>query len=53
MPGVERLHLGLLEVGVQLDLVDGGHDLCHVKQIREVLDHEVADADGAYLAVLQ
>jgi hypothetical protein len=25
--GVERLHLGLLEVGVQLDLVDGGDDL--------------------------
>ena len=53
MPGVERLHLGLLEVGVQLDLVDGGDDLGLIKQVREVLDHEVADADGADLAVLE
>ena len=53
MLGVERLHLGLLEVGVQLDLVDGGDDLGHVKQVREVPGHEVADADGADLAVLE
>jgi len=51
--GVERLHLGLLEVGMQLDLVDGGNDLGLIKQVREVLDHEVADADGADLAVLE
>jgi len=51
--GVERLHLGLLEVWVQLDLVDGGDDLGLIKQVREVLDHEVADADGADLAVLE
>jgi hypothetical protein len=51
--GVERLHLGLLEVGVQLDLVNGGDDLGLIEQVREVLDHEVADADGADLAVLE
>jgi hypothetical protein len=32
------LHLGLLEVRVQLDLVDGGDDLGLVQQVREVLD---------------
>src|ERR1700761_544116 len=53
MLGVERLHLGLLEVRVQLDLVDGGDDLGLIEQVREVLDHEVADADGADLAVLE
>ena len=53
MLGVERLHPGLLEVGVQLDLVDSGSDLGLVEQLRQVFDHEVADADGPDLAVLQ
>jgi hypothetical protein len=42
--GVEGLDVTLLEVGVQLDLVDRGHDLDAVEQSREVLDGEVADA---------
>ena len=49
----EHLDLALLEVGVDFDLVDGGDDLGLIKQVCEVLDHEVADADGADLAVSQ
>ena len=51
--GVEGLHLGLLEVGVHLDLVDRRHDVGCLEQRGEVVDHEVADADGAYLALGQ
>ena len=45
------LDLALREVGVHLDLVHRGHDGRLVQQRGEVLDHEVADADGADLAV--
>ena len=51
--GAERLDLALLEVGVHLDLVDRGHDGRLLQQGGEVVDHEVADADGADLAVCQ
>ena len=47
----ELLDRFLLEVGVQLDLVDRGHDRRLLEKGGEVLDHEVADADGAHLAV--
>lgn len=47
----EPFHGSLCEVRVDLDLVDRGHDRCLIKQSGEVLDHEVADADGAHLAV--
>jgi hypothetical protein len=49
--GAARLDLGLDEVGVHLDLVDGGDDAGAVEQRGEVVDHEVADADRADLAV--
>src|SRR3954447_5487212 len=39
---VEVLHLALLEVGVDLELVDPGHDVGAVEQTGEVVDHEVA-----------
>jgi hypothetical protein len=48
---VEGLHLRLGEVGVDLDLVHGRHDLGVVEGCSEVVDHEVADANGADLAV--
>ena len=51
--GAEGLDLGLGEVGVHLDLVDGRHDLGAVEQRGQVVDHEVADADRADLAVGQ
>src|SRR5437773_9343137 len=51
MPGAEVLHLALLEVGVALDLVDRRHHRGMVEELREVLDHEVADPDGADLAL--
>jgi hypothetical protein len=49
--GVQGLHLTLLEVGVHLELVDGRDDGGPLQQLPQVLDHEVADADGADLAV--
>ena len=49
----QRLDLALLEVRVDLDLVDRGHDGRLLEQAVEVLDHEVADADGADLALLE
>ena len=51
--GAEGLDLGLDEVGVHLDLVDRRDDLGAVEQRGEVVDHEVADADRADLAVGQ
>jgi hypothetical protein len=48
--GIECLHLGLLEVGVHLDLIDGRHHLRGREQRLEVAGHEVADADGPDLA---
>ena len=51
--GVEGLNVALLEVGVQLDLVDRRHDFDAVEELRELLDGEVADADGAHLAVVE
>ena len=51
MLGAQGLHLRLNEVGVHLDLVDGGDDAGTVEQRGEVVDHEVADADRADLAV--
>ena len=50
---VDGEYLGLPEVGVHLDLVHRGHDRGLVEQPVEVLGHEVADADGAHLAVGQ
>ena len=49
--GAEGLDLGLDEVGVHLDLVDGGDDVGALEQRGEVVDREVADADRADLAV--
>ena len=51
MLGIEVLHVSLLEVGVALDLVDRRHHGGAVEERGEVLDHEVADADRADLAV--
>ena len=53
MLGAEGLDLGLGEVGVELDLVDGRDDRGVLEQRGEVVDHEVADADRADLAVGQ
>ena len=53
VPVTELLNSSLLEVGVDLDLVDGRHDRGAVQQPGQVLDHEVADSDGADLAVLE
>ena len=41
----------LREVGVHLDLVDRRHDRRLLEQRGQVLDHEVADPDGAHPAV--
>ena len=43
----------LAEVGVDLDLVDGRDDAALLQESFEVVRHEVADADGADLAVRQ
>ena len=51
--GAEGLDLRLDEVGVHLDLVDRRDDLGAVEQRGQVVDHEVADADRADLAVGQ
>jgi hypothetical protein len=51
--GVGVLHVGLGEVRVQLDLVDGGDDVRLLEQRGEVIRHEVADPDGANLAVAE
>lgn len=50
--GVVGDQLGGGVVGVQLDLVDGGHDLGAgvVEELLEVLDAEVGDTDVAHLA---
>ena len=53
MLGAEGLDLALREVGVLLDLIDSGDDRGAVEQRGEVVDHEVADADRADLAVGQ
>ena len=53
MLGAEGLDLGLHEVRVHFDLVDRRHDVGVVEQLGEVVDHEVADADRADLAVRQ
>src|ERR1700689_656244 len=53
VPVTELLNSSLLEVGVDLYLIDGRHDRGAVEQPGQVLDHEVADADGADLAVLE
>jgi len=47
----EVLDVLLLEVGVELDLIDGGNDGGATQKGREVLDHEIANADGADSAV--
>ena len=49
--GVDALQRGLLEVGVDLDLVHRRHDRGLGQQAVEVLGHEVADADRAHPAV--
>jgi hypothetical protein len=49
----EGLDVRLGEVRMLLDLVDRGDDRGPVEQSGEVVDHEVADADGADLAVGQ
>jgi hypothetical protein len=51
--GAEGLDLRLNEVGVHLDLVDRRDDRSAVEQPGEVVDHEVAHADRADLAVGQ
>jgi hypothetical protein len=51
--GTQGLHLALLEVGVHLNLIYGRDDGRLVEQVREVVDHKVADADGSNLAVLE
>ena len=51
--GAERLDLALLEVRVHLDLVDRRHDRRLRQERGEVVDHEVADPDGAHLAVVE
>ena len=51
--GAEGLDVGLDEVGVDLDLVDGRDDLSAVKQRFEVIDHEVAHANRADPALAQ
>jgi hypothetical protein len=43
----------LPEIGMDLDLVDRRHDCGAVEQLRQVVDHEVADADRADFAVGQ
>jgi len=45
--GVELPHRPLGEVGVALDLIDGRHHRNGIQKRGEVLDHEVADPDGA------
>jgi len=47
--GIECLDVALLEVGVRLNLVDGGDDHHNVEEAGELLDGNVADADGADL----
>jgi hypothetical protein len=49
----EGLHVGLGEVRVLLDLVDRRDDRRLFEQLREMVDHEVADADRADPAVGQ
>ena len=44
--------LGLREVGVALDLDDGGHDLALLHDLLDLVGVEVGDADGAELAGL-
>ena len=51
MLGTEVLHVLLREVGVALDLVDCRNHRGAIEKGREVLDHEVADANCADLAV--
>ena len=48
---VHALQRGLLEVGMHLDLVHGGHDGRRAQQALEVPGHEVAHADRAHPAV--
>ena len=48
---VQTLQRSLLEVRMDLDLVDGGHDGGFIQQAPEVLGHEVAHANRAHLAV--
>ena len=48
----ERLEFGLREVGVALDLVDGGDDLALVEDSLRLGDIEVRQADRANLAFL-
>jgi hypothetical protein len=49
----EGLHVRLAEVRVLLDLVDRRDHRSAIEERFQVLDHEVADADGADLAVGQ
>jgi hypothetical protein len=51
--GAKGLHFCLLEVGVDLDLVDCWDHGGTVEQRGEVLNHEVADPDSAYLPVAE
>ena len=48
---VHALQRGLLEVGMHLDLIHGGHDGRHGKEPIEVLTHEVAHTDRAYSTI--
>src|SRR3984893_10097029 len=47
----EFLHFPLGEVRMDLDLIDRRHYLAATKERREVLDHEIADADRTDLAI--
>src|SRR5690606_41315405 len=47
---VEVVEVPMLQVGVELDLVDRGHDLCPLEDDLEVLLEEVGNTDGPGLA---
>ena len=51
MPGVLGEHIGLPEVWMHFDLVDGRHDRHLGEQAIHVIRHEVADTDRAHLPI--
>lgn len=46
MLSVKVQKVAVLQIGVELDLVDGGRDLCRLEDGLDVLLEEVGDADG-------
>src|SRR4026208_1176693 len=50
--GVERLHLALLEIGMNLDLVHGWHHRRLGERLGQVLDHEVAATVRTSLSIV-